>query len=113
MNGPGRGRGRGRGGFKGNRFDRERERGPQIDTWTNETAENAAKENSSKYSKRLRIVTCAKGFLSQVYFIGTVHYCMRVVYVISNSSFVWLTDWAEGDDWTADEWTGSVSFNIN
>ena len=62
MNGPGRGRGRGRGGFKGNRFDRERERGPQIDTWTNETAENAEKENSSKYSRRLRIVTCAKGF---------------------------------------------------
>ena len=50
MNGPGRGRGRGRGGFKGNRFDRERERGPQIDTWTNETAENAEKENSSKDS---------------------------------------------------------------
>ena len=48
MNGPsGRGRGRGRGGFRGNRFDRERERGPQIDTWTNETAENAEKENSS------------------------------------------------------------------
>ena len=49
--GPGRGRGRGRG---GTRFDRERgqgpatgkfEKGPQIDTWTNETAANAEKEN--------------------------------------------------------------------
>ena len=38
---------------KENRFDRERERGPQIDTWTNETAENAEKENSSKCRKRL------------------------------------------------------------
>ena len=72
MNGPGRGRGRG--GFKGNRFNRERERGPQIDTWTNETAENAEKENSSKYNKRL-IVTCvqlsAKGCYPE--FIGAVH----------------------------------------
>ena len=38
---------------------------------------------------------------------------MRVVYVINNSLVVWLTDWAEGDDWTADEWTGSVSFSLN
>lgn len=52
-----RGRGRGRGGFgrpsarggRPRRFDRQNESsdGPHIDTWTNETAENAEKENSS------------------------------------------------------------------
>lgn len=58
----GRGRGRGRGGRGGSRRGRGRsfnaqtsrdrqppkfEKGPQIDTWTNETAENAEKENST------------------------------------------------------------------
>ena len=71
MNGPSRGggRGRGRGGFRGNRFDRERERGPQIDTWTNETAENAEKENSSS-SKDCRYcdvgVICVLNRITQI-----------------------------------------------
>ena len=52
-------------GFRSNRFDK----GPQIDTWTNETAENAEKENT------------AGGW----------------------------GDNLGAEDWTADEWTGSVS----
>ena len=60
MNSAGRGRGRGGRSYRSNRYDK----GPQIDTWTNETAENAEKENTS---------------------------------------------WGEvSEDWTADEWTGSV-----
>ena len=61
MNGGGRGRGRGGRSYRSSRYDK----GPQIDTWTNETAENAEKENKS---------------------------------------------WGEmTEDWTTDEWTGSVS----
>ena len=70
MNGPSRGggRGRGRGGFRGNRFDRERERGPQIDTWTNETAENAEKENSSS-SKGF--TQCSSTFILKAFALNT------------------------------------------
>lgn len=58
--GGGRGRGRGGRSYRSSRYDK----GPQIDTWTNETAENAEKENST---------------------------------------------WEMSEDWTTDEWTGSVS----
>ncbi|KAK7475145.1 hypothetical protein BaRGS_00033637 [Batillaria attramentaria] len=110
-----RGRGRGRGGFgrpsarggRPRRFDRQNESsdGPHIDTWTNETAENAEKEN---------IVILAT-YLASVHGNCTIKQLLmaflhqKINFTVQLFDAGWGETWGEAtEDWSEDTWTGSL-----